>query len=262
MMRLKVALLCYLTLASSGAYALSQADDYTATPRLEIIAAGTTSQVTANNSHLNVTSSETDTLIQTNNNKWNNGGAQLGIGYNYPLFGSLLYSDKIQWFTAIEPELNFYYANIKNTGDVYRFDSSAFNDLTYNMNINSKRLMIDAGLTVASWRSFSVYALGGMGKAWNRIDYNDNTNADDPCPEQRINLNSHTSGDFAWEAGTGVKYTINNRVGVSFAYLYTDFGTQKTDNTGNSGTITAPTLSSNSIPFHTQSLLLGLHIAL
>ena len=53
----------------------------------EAIGAGSVSNVRAANGHLGVTSSETDTLVQTNNNAWNSWGSPAwfrGMSTLYP----------------------------------------------------------------------------------------------------------------------------------------------------------------------------------
>ena len=218
-----------------------------------------------NSSQLGVTSSETDKLVQTNTNSWDTFAGQLGVGYVYYFRDALQYSNKVQWFPSIEPELNGYYlASNSIKGNVLRFNSSNFNQLTYDIPIHSTRLMLDAALTVVSWKRLSLYALGGIGNAWNRISYSDteNSSSDNDCPDQRVSLSSNTSSNFAWEAGLGLIYAFNDRFGLSLEYLYTDLGTARTSASGNSGTITAPMLTSVHFNLRAQSALLGLHIAL
>ncbi|MHB1949214.1 MAG: outer membrane protein [Gammaproteobacteria bacterium] len=232
----------------------------------DLIGAGSISNLRAGNGSLGITSSETDRLIQTNTNSWDAGGGQLGLGYVFNLHNALQCSDCVQWFTSIEPELNLYYfASNSIRGHVWRFNSSSFNDLTFDIPVHSTRLMVDGALTVASWRQLSVYAIGGIGNAWNRLGYRDTVNGNvssSTCPEQRVTLNPHTTTDFAWEAGAGLTYTFNDRVSASLEYLYAHLGTVKTGARGNTGTITAPITSPASFNLKTQNVLLGLHIAL
>lgn len=228
----------------------------------ELIGAGSVSQVQAGNGELGITSNETDRLVQTNDNTLNSWGGQLGVGYVYYIMNARKCSPCVQWFPMIEPEINVYYSKYQNLGDVYRFDSVAFNDLTYNMPIRSTRVMLDAALTLASWCQYSVYAIGGVGNAWNRVSYSDTFNDDGSCSEQNISLSSRTTSHFAWEAGLGLTYAINNCIGVSAEYLYTDFGNLETSGSGNTGTITTPLISPASFNLHTQAVLLGLHVAI
>jgi opacity protein-like surface antigen len=147
-------------------------------------------------------------------------------------------------------------------GDVWRFDSADFNDLTYKSTVNSTRLMFDAALTVASWRWFSVYAIGGIGEAWNRIGYSDYDKDDLTCYDQRLDLGTNTTSNFAWETGAGVRVAFNDRVGLSLQYLYANLGSAHTSSSGTSGTITAPVIVPAQFNLWSHSGLLGLHITL
>lgn len=228
----------------------------------EVIGAGSLSKVHANNGQLGITSDEIDTLVQTNDDAWNSWGGQLGIGYVYFISNAQQYSKHVQWFPMIEPQLNVYYSNYHNKGDVYRFGDPAFNELSYDMPIHSTRLMLDGALTVASWRKFSTYIKAGIGNSWNRIAYSDVDHSDDTCVIQNLKLNDNDNSHFVWEAGAGATYAFNNRVGLSFEYLYADFGKLKTAGNGNTGLITAPLILPASFNLHTQALLLGLHVSI
>jgi len=231
----------------------------------ELIGALGVARLNTGNSNLGVTSSETDRLVQTNSNNWNTFAGQLGIGYVYYFANAQRYSDQLQWFPSVEPELNAYYLskNSAVTGDVWRFGSPAFNQLTYKIPVRSSRLMLDAALTILSQQQFSLYAKGGIGNAWNRISYSDIDNEpNDPCPNQRLHLNSNTRSNFAWEAGGGVSYAFNDRVALSLEYLYADLGNTRGSAYGNTGTITVPVIVPPRFNLVAQTGLLGIHIAI
>ncbi len=237
----------------------------------EIIGGLGGAQVNAGNSELGVTQSETDKLVQTNTNAWNSWIGQVGLGFIYYFGSPLRYSEQIQWFPSLEPELNLKQLSNNNiTGNVWRFNSPAFNDLTFNTSLSSTRLMADAALTIASYKQFSIYAIGGIGNAWNRLDYSDIDNAGSgsgdaggSCPDQRLRLDQHTSTNFAWETGVGLTYAINQRIGISIEYQYVNLGNPTTSATGDTGTITKPVIVAAQFNNLTsQTVLAGLHIAL
>ncbi|MCE0722816.1 MULTISPECIES: SPOR domain-containing protein [Legionella] len=235
----------------------------TAPNHIDIIGALGFASLSASDGYLGVTSSETDRLVQTNNNQWDTFAAQLGVGYVYHLRHYNPFSDHVQWFTAIEPELNGYYlgqSSIK--GDVWRFSDPAFNEMTFNMPIRSYRLMVDGALTVVSKRQYSLYAKGGIGNAWNRVGYRDADRSSIPCADQFLDLNSNTRSSFAWEVGGGFFYAFNNRFALSIEYLYADLGSVETPGTGFTGTITAPVLVPASFNLTSQAALFGLHVAI
>ncbi|AMQ28679.1 TPA: SPOR domain-containing protein [Legionella pneumophila] len=237
--------------------------DPTAPNHFDIIGAIGVATLEAGDSYLGVTSSETDRLVQTNSNDWNTLAAQLGVGYVYYFHNYNPFSDQVQWFTAIEPQINGYYLGQSSiNGDVWRFDDPNFNDMTYTMPIESYRLMLDGALTVVSRKQYSLYVKGGIGNAWNRVGYSDADRNGIPCADQFLNLNSATHSSFAWEVGAGLFYAINNRFALSLEYLYADLGTANTSDTGFTGSITTPVLIPASFRLTSQAALLGLHVAI
>ena len=143
----------------------------------EVIGAGGIAKLNAGNSQLGVTSSETDTLHQTNSNSWNTLAGQLGVGYVYYFRNAQQYPEHVQWFSSIEPQLNLYQLSSNSIdGNVLRFNNPNFNQLTYDIPFHSTRLMLDAALTVATWKKLSLYAIAGIGNAWNRASYSDTSN--------------------------------------------------------------------------------------
>lgn len=217
----------------------------------------------AGNSTVNVTSAEQDTLRQTNANSWSTFAGQLGAGYIH-YFPNPPQTGQVAWFTAFEPQLNLY-SLVSNSinGQVWRFNSPAFNQLNFDMPFRSLRVMLDGALTVAEWERLSVYAKAGIGFAWNRLSYSDRDNGSggNDCTNQGLNLNAHTNRNFVWEAGPGVLFAMNARTSVSFEYLYTDLGRVQTAASGNTGSIPTPAVSAAKFRLKSQTALLGLHIA-
>lgn len=257
MIRTSVSSFLLLLVLSNTAFALSQANHF------ELVGALGAANLRAGNGQLGVTSSETDTLSQTNKNNWNTFATQLGLGYIYYFHQSEKTPKNVQWFPAIEPELNLYYlsSNSNIEGQVFRFGNPAFNDFNYKIPVHSTRLMLDAVLTVVKKRSNSLYVKAGIGNAWNRVAYNDSENNNGICPEQNINLAASTNSNFAWELGIGVIHDFNDRIGLSLEYLYTHFGTVNASG-GYTGPITAAIISAPRFNLESQTALLGLHIAL
>jgi opacity protein-like surface antigen len=254
-------LACYLTL--SGSVFAGTMGNVAPANHFEGIGALGVASLDAGDGYLGVTSSETDRLVQTNRNNWDIFTAQLGIGYVYYLFGAQQYSENIQWFPWIDPEINGYYIGRGNiNGDVWRFDSPDFNEMTYKMPIDSYRLMFDTALTVVSKKQYSLYAIGGIGNAWNHASYSDADRNGIPCVNQYLNTNSTTRSNFAWEVGGGLSYAFNNRFAFSVEYLYADLGKVKTPAYGFSGTITDPVIIPADFRLTSQAVLFGLHAAI
>jgi opacity protein-like surface antigen len=260
-------LICCLAMSGSavanGSHIKHHNKDVTYKDHYEIMGAGGIAKLNQGNSSFAVTSSESDTLHQTNASSWKTSAAQLGIGYVHYLHDAERNSNHVQWLPAVEPELNGYYlAGNSIKGNVWRFNDSSYSENTYDIPIHSKRLMLDAALTVVSYKQFSLYGKAGLGEAWNRTSYSDSGTGSSACPDQNVSLSSNTKTNFAWELGAGLLFNLNDRIGLSLEYLYANLGTLRTSSTGSTGTITSPALSPVSFNLKAQSALLSLHIAL
>lgn len=58
---------------------------------------------------------------------------------------------------------------------------------------------------------FSVYGMGGIGMAWNKTD---------SLPDAK----GATKTNFAWTAGVGIDYMVNECMSLDLGYRYTDLG--------------------------------------
>lgn len=230
--------------------------------RFEVIGALGIANIRASNSRLGVTSFEIDKLV-SNNNQWNTFAAQLGAGYVYYFGDAQRYSDKVQWFPSIEPQVNGYYlgGNSSIQGEVWRFENPEFNDLSFETSLQSTRVMFDTALTVVSRQQYSLYAIGGIGNAWNRLSYKDRDNEPGSCSIANLNLNSRTRSNFVWEAGGGLMYSYNDRVAVTLQYLYTDLGKAGSSASGTVGGISSPVIVPPRFDLNAQTVSLGLHVA-
>ncbi len=255
-------LLCSMTLSGSAF-----AGGYTVEPpqssdSFELIGGAGVAQLAAGDGELGVTSSETDKLVDPSND-WNTFAAQLGLGYLHYFGNAYRYPAHTEWFPSAEPQLNAYYLGKNNIyGNVWRFNSSNFNQLTYAMPFESIRAMADLALTIVSKQWISLYGIGGVGYAWNNLGYTDSDNGGTSCPNQVLNLNSHTNGDFSWEAGGGLNFLLGDDVSLFVEYLYVDLGKGQSSANGTSGTITAPVISPASVDLSAQTGLIGLHVAI
>ncbi|MBA2648536.1 MAG: SPOR domain-containing protein [Legionella sp.] len=224
----------------------------------EIIGAlGVANLLVDDSSSFRVTNFEIDRLIP-NNNSWNTVSAQIGAGYVH-YFGEALPYSAVQWFPWIEPQINIYYlGNSTIDGDVWRFESPEFNDLTFSSSLQSTRLMFDTSLTIVSKDQYSLYTIGGIGYAWNHMDYKDTTN-ESGCSFINLNLNTGTHSNFAWEVGAGLMYNYNPSAAFSLQYLYTDLGNAHTSS-GSLGGV-ASVVDAPHFDLSAQTVSLGLHLS-
>jgi opacity protein-like surface antigen len=205
------------------------------------------------------TSDQTNSLIQTEGDELGSWTAQIGVGYRYKLQDEDD-EDEIQWFTDLTPQINLYYLDGNDLGgEVYRFEVPELNQTDYTMDFSSTRLMFDLGLTVAAYQEFSVYALAGLGVAWN--NNNLETSTDDAY---EIHLDDNNTTSFAYEVGAGVGYAITDDWGLSLQYLYADLGDASVQGTSHpvEGDKDDFEIPGSDTDITSQALMLGVTMAL
>jgi opacity protein-like surface antigen len=184
---------------------------------------------------------------------------QLGIGYAIPLFDAEEDVEEVQWFTAIEPQINAYYLEGDVNGNVDRYADIVgdFDDTQYTMDINSTRVMFDLALTIVSYDDFSLYAIGGIGPSWNDFDL---TEHESDCVEE-----VRFDGDdvnLAYEFGGGITYAAMDELDISLQYLYTNFLDLEFDDNADIGDGSElSNIESDDFDFSSQALVLGLRYA-
>lgn len=60
-------------------------------------------------------------------------------------------------------------------------------------------------------QKFDIYAMGGIGMAWNKTD-------------SITNAKGRTRGNFAWTVGAGIDYFLNDCWSLDLGYRFTDLG--------------------------------------
>lgn len=175
---------------------------------------------------LAVTTTETDTLHQKNNNAAFISAIRLGYEIQNILIG-----------------LGLYNANLEDKGSVYEFGSSSLDNFKYHLPIATTRLMLEGKLTGPGWCNMTSYFIAGIGMSWNRASYSDSL----------LTLDRREQLKFAYEAGVGVQTPITQSLSAFAEYLYANSGHAKTSAYG-STQIVSPV----SIPLHINSLLIGL----
>jgi len=207
----------------------------------QISFAGGFATLAADNMVLYVTEYEHDKAIQTNDDDWKSWTAQVGIGYVIPLFNNT------QWFTTIEPQINGYFLQGNINGYVDRFYQYDIDceDVDFQMDLISRRVMFDLALNVATWKNLSVYGIAGIGAAWNTISYHHD--ADEFYLP--VYIKGHTQTDFAYEFGGGLSYALLENLSLTAEYLYTGFSDLSLDDSSG--------VESDDFSLNSQAVLFG-----
>jgi opacity protein-like surface antigen len=219
----------------------------------EIVFAGGIAGTHTRDSHMQVTSIETDTLAQTNSYRYESGVAQIGAGYVFYWVDGPRISDEWRWFPTFEPMLNLYYSSLSINGNIDQFNSVFLDNLKYQTRIKSTRLLLDCVLTIVSKGGLSFHGLLGVGQGWNRVSYEDKDGSD-----VRLLLNSDNENNIVWEWGGGFNYAFSDRFSLSLDYIWTDLGRLHTSSKGIIN-IPSPEIVPADFQVTTQAVLLGVH---
>ncbi len=250
----KGVLLASSLLLTHSAFADDDADSY-----LEVILMGGIANLDTQGTNLQMTPVQTDAIEPGTADFGDAWTVQLGLGYSIPLFDAEEDSDEVQWFPAIEPQVNVYYLEGDVDGNVDRYAdfSGNFDDTNYTMDIKSTRVMFDLALTIASYEEFSLYAIGGIGPSWNSFDLTEHGN---DCVEE-VGFDNN-DGNLAYEFGGGVTYAASEEFGISLQYLYTNFLDLELEQNADLGDgSTLSDIDSDNFDFSSQALVLGLRYA-
>lgn len=148
--------------------------------------------------------------------------------------------------------LDFFYFKTTQKGEIWQFQLPAFNNFTYDLPVSSARLMANSELTFNHIGSrLFPFIQGGIGMASNRASYNDV-----PVPGiggNGVVINADSQYQFVYALGGGVKILLNQKLNLSFRYVYSDLGNVSTAQTSNF-TLLSPIKSTLS----TQDFLVGL----
>lgn len=186
------------------------------------------------NAKLAVTTTETDTLHNKNNN---NAAFISAIGLGYQVCN-------------IYAGLGLYNTNLEDKGSVYLFGSPSLSDFKYHLPIHTTRLMLEGKLYGPAWYKLSPYFAAGIGASWNRNKYSETSVFDG---EPGIILAKREQLKFAYQAGVGIQTPITQSLSAFAEYMYANLGHAKTSVYGNT-----PIIAPVSIPLHINSLLIGL----
>ena len=141
--------------------------------------------------------------------------------------GAMYRFDKTnQHFRYLSVGANAYYSQTSRHGTVFEYELPNFENSTYNMQVKSARLMVDAQWDFRSLFNNKVipFVDGGIGVANNILNFK-NT----PVPNFGANggnyrLSNHSQIQFAYELGAGLKVPVNQRLSIIGRYLYANAG--------------------------------------
>lgn len=119
-----------------------------------------------------------------------------------------------------------YYQNSAFTsqGNVYQFADPAFNNLRYNFQIISRRVLLETKLLRTFKKLYHPYLTAGIGESVNSAyGYKEEPINTDGVPMSQPFAN-HTTHSFTYSAGLGLDVNITDNIRIGASYRYLDLG--------------------------------------
>jgi opacity protein-like surface antigen len=247
-MRLNIIPSLFLTLVTTLSVETAHANNIL--KHFELSGAGGVNWGNSDNTHLDVSTTETDKLKISS--KSTDGAWKVGLGYE-------VFDDQVHqrdFYNSLLLELNVYQVSTTIDGDVWQYELPQFNNYTFTAPITSTRLMLDVKPTLTTWNQFSPYLIVGIGSAWNTVSY-DETAMPGVDPSSALSLSSHTRVQVALDLGLGLNVTATEHVSLMAEYIYAYLGKATPEKTATNGfvLVEAPNFS-----YKTQTLLLGVSV--
>jgi opacity protein-like surface antigen len=128
--------------------------------------------------------------------------------------------------------LSYYQSSLfTSQGNVYQFGDPAFNNLRYNFQIMSRRVLFEGKLLRTFKNLFHPYLTAGIGEAINRsYSYKEDPITTDAVP-MAIPFDNHTSRSLTYSAGLGIDIDITKNVRIGASYRYLDLGRARLNQT-------------------------------
>lgn len=243
-------ILLFLIIHTKVGYSKNSALFSPSLKHLQVSVAGGPSWYNTSNTHMVISSFETDKNIVTQttvHGSWK-------VGLNYSLFEEGLKQNK--YFNEVLFGLNVYQTSTSIYGKTWQYELPQFNNYNFKAPVTSTRLMLDLRPSFFTWRATTSYAILGVGVTWNDVSYSETTTATNINQNTALSLNTNTTSQAAFDLGLGCKMPLTPYLNVGIEYLYAFLGHGNSMNKSNSVRLaTAPSFS-----LQNQSLLFGLNI--
>jgi opacity protein-like surface antigen len=182
------------------------------------------SNINASKSNIVFNQYETDSLVGSDHSTTFIPG--VGVSYDFVLNpnGGIIH--------GVGLGVDFFNDNFERTGQVYQYQLPQFNNYRYKADMNSARLLLNGEVDLHPlWHGLTFFAEGGVGGAYNRIQYSET--AEPGISGGELDMPSNLRLNFAYDVGGGVKLPIGSNLELSFRYLYTDPGDAETGTVSN-----------------------------
>ncbi len=131
-----------------------------------------------------------------------------------------------QWFPSYSLGVLYqYFFEINAGGTVTQYSLPEFTNYTYNLNLSSNVVMAAAKLNLFEYaQKISPFINGGIGGAFNKSSGYNEIALPGVTPRQSPGFANNTTSQFAYMAGAGLDYKVNQQLIVSVGYNYSNLG--------------------------------------
>lgn len=178
-----------------------------------------------NKSDLALSTTENDTLHETNSTTDFTGG--LGLAYDF-YKPSILGNPCTYWLHDIALGLDLFFLNTASKGLVYQFNDANAANYNYNLAFRTARLMVDSIFGLKDWQGFVPFIKLSLGAARINAKYYETPRLSEGVTNGQLSLPSKTTTNITYSAGIGLKKMLASHVQLSAFYLFTDFGSVDT----------------------------------
>ena len=123
----------------------------------------------------------------------------------------------------------FQNSSFNESGNVYEFADPAYNNLTYQYQMQSHRVSFDTKISRAFCKVWHPYVSASLGEAFNRAyAYTESpvTSADEPMIQP---FGNHSTRSFTYSVGFGVDVNITEHLRLGAGYRFADLGNASLD---------------------------------
>jgi opacity protein-like surface antigen len=222
---------------------------YAIPANLDVSAAVGPSWYDTNNSHMQVTSDENDTMRVSGAS----GAATYRVGMGYHFFATQLATRK--FINDFLVQLNYYHGNTTINGQVMEFGSDCCVNYGFKAPVTSDRLMVDVKPSLFTVWHISPYVVAGAGVTWNQMSLSESPYGALFAPGT-VKLPNDTDQNVAYDLGVGIRADISKNLSASIEYLSTHLGNAEPSS---SSSTQQTILSAPDFPIFVQSILFGLN---
>lgn len=176
------------------------------------------------------------------------------------LAGGYTWSRPETWLPYYSLGFRYMYVYTMTTkGYINQYSLPDFRNYSFSYDIQQQNLLAILKADIVRWRNFMPYLMGGLGISMNSTSSYGESPTQGVTPRVNPGFGSYTNYNFAYTAGAGIDWIVQDNVWINIEYSYSDFGSVTTGKGRNYATLTDSNFSSSNLKnsITANTLLLG-----